>query len=176
MPEEMDSFLGEDDPYGKIYLNNSQDWWKLVREDLIDPAGKEDADRARREGKVFASKKPPIQDFNQFAENMKFARTLHKQIEDRYHPNTYAYYAADPQQPAWNEICWKCGPMVPGDPAKARLQKDDLNGMLELRFGERHLHYFTLKNGTGPGDGTVPAESGGAPRLTLCRYSSTKES
>ncbi|MBW9336900.1 alpha/beta hydrolase, partial [Herbaspirillum sp. RU 5E] len=42
MAEEMDSFLGEDDPYGKIYLNNSQDWWKLVREDLIDPAGKED--------------------------------------------------------------------------------------------------------------------------------------
>lgn len=164
MPEEMDSFLGEDDPYGKIYLNNSQDWWKLVREDLIDPAGKEDRERAEREGKVFASKKPPIQDFNQFAENMKFARTLHKQIEDRYHPNTYAYYAADPQQPAWNEICWKCGPMVPGDPAKARLQKDDLNGMLELRFGERHLHYFTLKNGTGPGDGTVPAESGGAPK------------
>jgi hypothetical protein len=36
--------------------------------------------------------------------------------------------------------------------------------MLELRFGERHLHYFTLENGTGPGDGTVPAESGGAPK------------
>ncbi|NUT62860.1 alpha/beta hydrolase [Herbaspirillum sp. C9C3] len=164
MPEEMDSFLGEDDPYAKIYLNNSADWWKLVREDLVDPAGREDEERARREGKVLVQEDRESSDFDQFKDNMDIARTLHQLIEDRYHPNTYAYYAADPQRPAWNEINWKCAPMVPGDPAKAQLAEDDLNGMLELRFGEYHLHYFTLQNGTGPGDGTVPAESGGAPK------------
>jgi hypothetical protein len=160
----MDSFLGEDDPYGKIYLNNSQDWWKLVREDLIDPAGKEDADRARREGRVLIREDQDLSDFERFTKKMEAALRLHQQIEDRYHANTYAYYAADPQRPAWNEINWKCGPLVPGDPAKARMEIDDLNGMLELRFGEHHLHHFTLQNGTGPGDGTVPAESGAAPK------------
>ncbi|MGC5792413.1 esterase/lipase family protein [Herbaspirillum huttiense] len=164
MPEEMDSFLGEGDPYTHIYLNNTSDWWKLVREDLIDPAGREDRERAEREGNVLASKKRPMPDFCQFAENMKLARNLHQLLQDSYHPNTYAYYAADPQQPAWNEINWKCRPLVPGDPAQARLEKDDLNGMLELRFGEHSVHYFSLQSGTGPGDGTVPAESGGAPK------------
>ncbi len=164
MAEEMDSFLGEDDPYRGIYLNNSQDWWKLVREDLIDPAGKEDRERAAKEGNVAVLKNPPRPDFDKFAKKLDVARKLHQQIEDSYHPNTYAYYAADPQQPAWNEISWKCGPMVPGDPANARLEKDDLNGMLELRFGGHHLHHFALQNGTGPGDGTVPAESGSAPK------------
>ncbi|WP_039784127.1 hypothetical protein [Herbaspirillum huttiense] len=43
MAEEMESFLGEGDPYRNIYLNNSSDWWKLIREDLIDPAGREDS-------------------------------------------------------------------------------------------------------------------------------------
>ncbi len=164
MPEEMDSFLGANDPYGKIYLNNSLDWWKLVQEDLIDPAGREDRERAEREGKVAVPKNPPTRDFDKFAKRMDAALTLHQQIEDSYHPNTYAYYAADPQRPAWNEINWKCGPLVPDDPAKARMEIDDLNGMLELRFAEHHLHYFKLQNGTGPGDGTVPMESGGAPK------------
>lgn len=164
MPEEMDSFLGEGDPYAQIYLNNTSDWWKLVREDLIDPAGREDRERAEREGKVFVRADLESSDFEKYAKNMKFARRFHQLIEDSYHANTYAYFAADPQQPAWNEISWKCGPLVPGDPIKARLAEDDLNGTLELRFGENQLYFFKLQGRTGAGDGTVPAESGGAPK------------
>lgn len=164
MSEEMESFLGEEDPYRNIYLNNSADWWKLIREDLIDPAGKEDRERAKREGKGFSTKTRPAPDFDRFARTMKLARSLHQQIEERYHPNTYAYYAADQHQLAWNEINWKCRPDVPGDPRKARLVADDLNGMMELRFGEIHHRYCILQDGTGPGDGTVPAESGAAPK------------
>jgi hypothetical protein len=166
MAEEMDSFLGEEDPYAQIYLNNTSDWWKLVREDLIDPAGREDRERAEREGKVMAVKNHLSRDFDRFAKKMEVAMLLHQQIEDSYHSNTYAYYAADPQQPAWNEINWKCTRMVPGDPIKAQLDTDDLNGRLTLRFDEYHSHnqFFSLQSGTGPGDGTVPAESGGAPK------------
>ena len=164
MPEEMDSFLGEDDPYAQIYLNNTSDWWKLVREDLIDPAGRKDRERAEREGKVLHRKGNFHSDFDAFEMQMREARALHKFIEDSYHPNTYAYYAADPQQLAWNEVNWKCSRMVPGDPVKAQLEADDLNGMLELRFDQHHRQFFYLQRGTGPGDGTVPAESGGAPK------------
>ncbi|WP_244940124.1 T6SS immunity protein Tli4 family protein [Herbaspirillum seropedicae] len=164
MPEERESFLGEGDPYSNICLNNSAVWWKLIREDLIDPAGKEDRERAKKEGKVFSTKTRPAPDFDRFARTMKLARSFHQQIEDRYHPNTYAYYAADQHQLAWNEINWNCRPEVPGDPRKARLVADDLNGMMELRFGESHHRYCILQDGTGPGDGTVPAESGAAPK------------
>ena len=164
MAEEMESFLGEGDPYRNIYLNNSSDWWKLIREDLIDPAGREDSKHAKKDGKVTVAKTRPAPDFDRYARTLKIARSLHKQIEDRYHPNTYAYYAADGQQLAWNEINWKCKPMVPGDPAKAQLVADDLNGMVELRFGGEDNRYCILQDGTGPGDGTVPAESGAAPK------------
>ena len=164
MAEEMESFLGEGDPYRHIYLNNSADWWKLIREDLIDPAGREDSKHAKKDGKVTVAKTRPAPDFDRYARTLKIARSLHKQIEDRYHPNTYAYYAADGQQLAWNEINWKCKPMVPGDPAKAQLVADDLNGMVELRFGGEDNRYCILQDGTGAGDGTVPAESGAAPK------------
>ncbi|MBN9359727.1 esterase/lipase family protein [Herbaspirillum huttiense] len=164
MAEEMESFLGEGDPYRNIYLNNSSDWWKLIREDLIDPAGREDSKHAKKDGKVTVAKTRPAPDFDRYARTLKIARSLHKQIEDRYHPNTYAYYAADGQQLAWNEINWKCKPMVPGDPAKAQLVADDLNGMVELRFGGEDNRYCILQDGTGAGDGTVPAESGAAPK------------
>ncbi|MDR9837720.1 esterase/lipase family protein [Herbaspirillum huttiense] len=164
MAEEMENFLGEGDPYRNIYLNNSADWWKLIREDLIDPAGREDSEHAKKDGKVTAAKTRPAPDFDRYARTLKIARSFHKQIEDRYHPNTYAYYAADGQQLAWNEINWKCKPMVPGDPTKAQLVADDLNGMVELRFGGEDNRYCILQDGTGPGDGTVPAESGAAPK------------
>ncbi|MAF01949.1 MULTISPECIES: alpha/beta hydrolase [unclassified Herbaspirillum] len=164
MAEEMENFLGEGDPYRNIYLNNSSDWWKLIREDLIDPAGREDSKHAKKDGKVTVAKTRPAPDFDRYARTLKIARSLHKQIEDRYHPNTYAYYAADGQQLAWNEINWKCKPMVPGDPAKAQLVADDLNGMVELRFGGEDNRYCILQDGTGAGDGTVPAESGAAPK------------
>ncbi|MEN2674809.1 alpha/beta hydrolase [Herbaspirillum huttiense] len=164
MAEEMENFLGEGDPYRNIYLNNSADWWKLIREDLIDPVGREDSKHAKKDGKVTVAKTRPVPDFDRYARTLKIARSLHKQIEDRYHPNTYAYYAADGQQLAWNEINWKCKPMVPGDPAKAQLVADDLNGMVELRFGGEDNRYCILQDGTGAGDGTVPAESGAAPK------------
>ncbi|MGC7970008.1 hypothetical protein ACP3WE_24590, partial [Salmonella enterica] len=79
---------------------------KLIREDLIDPVGREDSKHAKKDGKVTVAKTRPVPDFDRYARTLKIARSLHKQIEDRYHPNTYAYYAADGQQLAWNEINW----------------------------------------------------------------------
>ena len=46
LAEEVDTFLGDADPYADIYLNNSKSWWKLVREDLIDPAGRKEREKA----------------------------------------------------------------------------------------------------------------------------------
>ncbi|EOA04742.1 hypothetical protein HFRIS_011323 [Herbaspirillum frisingense GSF30] len=163
-PEEMESFLGEGDPYANIYLNNTTDWWKLVREDLIDPVGREVQARAKSDGKRTATGGPDNADFDKYVKNMKIAMELHQMIADKYHPTTYAYYAADPQKPSWNEVTWKSPLPVPSTPRSAVLKLDDLNGTVELAIAGKHRARFSIQDGTGPGDGTVPAESGAAPK------------
>ena len=162
--EEMESFLGEGDPYANIYLNNTADWWKLVREDLIDPAGKEERERAKNQGKPVSAVFSDKADFDKYARNMTVAMELHQIIANRYHRTTYAYYAADPEKPSWNEVLWKGTRAVPGKPDSAVLEFDDLNGTVALTFSDRHRVSFSIQDATGPGDGTVPAESGSAPK------------
>jgi hypothetical protein len=205
--QEQDVLLGDGDPYADIYLNNSEDWWKLVKEDLIDPAGRAEREKAKSEGKEIVEENEGITDFSKFVKNMERARELHNLINDKYHKNTYAYYAADPKQLAWNEVHWKSDKSLGGDLKAALLSDDDFNGMVTLSFEEKsnslppsqmdrsqnadkmpnvtapvlasntveingHLsrspkkqskYRFQIQKAQGPGDGTVPEESGAAP-------------
>ncbi|MCI1015970.1 alpha/beta hydrolase [Herbaspirillum sp. C7C2] len=161
--EEMESFLGEGDPYANIYLNNTADWWKLVREDLIDPAGREDRERSQLAGEETIAIDSGKSEFDDYAQNMEKACRFHYLIEKKYHPVTYAYYGADQQQQAWNEIVWKGDMFVAGSPSNALLHDDDLNGSVVLSFKDLSKSRFTIQPASGPGDGTVPAESGGSP-------------
>jgi pimeloyl-ACP methyl ester carboxylesterase len=161
--EEVDTLLGERDPYEEIYLDNSDNWWKLVREELIDPAGREERERARRAGKELVEENPGESDFKRFRTNMDVARSLHTLIANKYHPSTYAYYGADPKHPAWNEVHWKCGRLVDGDLKTASLADDDFNGSLRLSIRGKSEHVLEIQPALGSGDGTVPAESGSAP-------------
>jgi pimeloyl-ACP methyl ester carboxylesterase len=163
VPEEVDIFLGDADPYADIYLNNSENWWKLVREDLVDPAGKRDREKARREGGKIVGENTDMPDFQKFQLNMDAASKLHNLIEEKYHATTYAYYGADPNQKAWNEVNWRCDKNIGGDLKAASLTDDDLNGLVRLSFNEKNIHGFEIQKAQGPGDGTVPAESGSAP-------------
>ncbi|KQV45702.1 triacylglycerol lipase [Massilia sp. Root335] len=162
MEEEVDALLGDGDPYADVYLNNSESWWRLVKEDLIDPAGKEEREKSRQQGRKVVGENSDKPDFLRFQRNMDAAFKLHNLIEDKYHPNTYAYYGADPAQLAWNEVHWKGGKMIDGDLKLGLLTEDDLNGMVQLSFG-RSKNSFEIQKPKGPGDGTVPAESGAAP-------------
>jgi hypothetical protein len=163
LAEEVDTFLGDADPYADIYLNNSESWWKLVREDLIDPAGRKEREKAEREGKKIIGEDADKPDFQKFQINMDAARKLHNVIEEKYHPCTYAYYGADPEQKAWNEVHWKCGRNIEGDLKAALLTDDDFNGAVQLSCGDKNAGGFEIQKAKGPGDGTVPAESGAAP-------------
>jgi len=200
--QEQDVLLGDGDPYADIYLNNSESWWKLVKEDLIDPAGREEREKAKKQGKEVVEPNEGISDFSKFEKNMQFAKALHDLINDNYHSNTYAYYAADPKQLAWNEVQWKSEKPVSGDVRAAILSDDNFNGTVNLGFGgnnEDHSqtqinqsaseashqeaesanvvkvrgkaspavkevkYRFDIGKAQGPGDGTVPEESGSAP-------------
>jgi pimeloyl-ACP methyl ester carboxylesterase len=162
-PEEIDTPLGDGDPYADIYLNNSDNWWKLVREDLIDPAGRMEREKAKRDGNEIVDRDSDIPDFVKFRRNMRAARDLQNLIEEKYHSNTYAYYGADPKQLAWNEVHWKSDKTIDGDMKAATLEDDDLNGTVQLSFEEKRKYRVEIQKALGPGDGTVPAESGSAP-------------
>ena len=84
-------------------------------------------------------------------------------IEDKYHSNTYAYYAADPKRLSWNEVNWRSEKIIDGDFKAALIADDDLNGTVQLSFKETNKHGLKIQKAQGPGDGTVPAESGSAP-------------
>jgi pimeloyl-ACP methyl ester carboxylesterase len=159
---ESSTVLGEGDPYADIYLNNTDTWWRLVKEELIDPAGREEREKAKREGKEVVEENAGLPDFYKFSKNMEIAQLLHTLIENKYHPNTYAYYAADAQQPSWNEVHWKGDKSVNGDIKAAPLAHDDHNGAVNLSI-DGNKHRFKIDKPQGPGDGTVPAESGEAP-------------
>jgi len=163
LAEEVDTFLGDADPYADIYLNNSENWWRLVREDLIDPAGRREKEKAEREGREAVEQDADYSDFIKFRRNMRAAQDLQNMIDDKYHSNTYAYYGADPKQLAWNEVRWKSDKLVEGDFKTALLVDDDLNGTVQLSFKEKNKYRLEIHKALGPGDGTVPAESGSAP-------------
>jgi pimeloyl-ACP methyl ester carboxylesterase len=157
---EVSTLLGEADPYAEIYLNNTpQAWWRMVKEELIDPAGRE---KAQREGKKVVEEDSGESDFKKFAKVMTKVQEFHLLIEDKYHPNTYAHYAADAGRPSWNEVHWKCAKPVGGAYVNADLVDDDLNGEVKIRVGEQ-THTFEIQDQASPGDGTVPEESGSAP-------------
>jgi hypothetical protein len=160
---EVSTWLGEADPYAEIYMNNvPQAWWRMVKEELIDPAGREDREKAQREGKTGVEDSKKRSDFMRYVKVMEVAKAFHELIEDKYHPNTYAHYAADAGQPSWNEVHWKCSRPVGSPYVAADLVEDDLNGEVKIRVGEQ-THAFTIQGQTSPGDGTVPEESGSAP-------------
>lgn len=206
--QEQDVLLGDGDPYADIYLNNSDNWWKLVKEELIDPAGREKREKAKKEGKEVVEEDNDISEFSKFEKNMSLAKKLHDAINDKYHNNTYAYYAADPKQLAWSEVHWKSDKAIEIDLRAARLSDDDLNGTVTLSLeessvdhsqvkktpaqgadssaagfpsspaeanvvqingkldrpmGKKSNYRFQIQKAKGPGDGTVPEESGAAP-------------
>ncbi len=163
LPDEVDTFLGDGDPYTEIYLNNDESWWRLIKEDLIDPASKEDQKKAKGTDGGLVKKNTRNSDFEKFQANMDIARDLQGMIDEKYHSNTYAYYAADPKRLSWNEVHWKAGNGPNGDVRAALLAGDDLNGAIQLAFGNERKHKFEIQKAKGPGDGTVPAESGSAP-------------
>lgn len=163
IPRENSSYFGADDFYADIYLNNSAPaWWRVVKEELIDPAGREEREKAETEGKQTVEENEKGTDFDKYGKVLDKAKELHDLIEDKYHPVTYAYYAADAQQRSWNEVHWKCSKSLTGEYLSAETVHDDLNGEVKIKLGAQ-THAFTIQGPQGPGDGTVPEESGAAP-------------
>lgn len=158
--------LGDADPYADIYLNNTKNWWKLIREDLINPARMPEAagdSLAVDADDEVVGDNPRKSDFATFTANMMIAKGFQDLVEDKYHPMTYAYYAADRKHLSWSEVHWKSDKPFLGEIKEAVVGADDLNGALKLSCGATITGDFSVEAPKGLGDGTVPEESGSAP-------------
>jgi hypothetical protein len=148
------------------FYRDVQSWYRLIDPALADPAnlsGKAGAERA-----IGAA----IDQAEQFHT---------KVLGDYYHPNTYAYYGADPKHPTYSRICWIADdkpvasrvPLTPASlkTARPRNRTPDGGRCVEV---EGQILEFKPDIQDAPGDGTVPENSGACAGATLKQVFATR--
>lgn len=129
-----------------------QSWYRLIDPALADPAklhGKSGPERA-------------------IGAAIDQAELFHtKVLGGYYHPNTYAYYGADPKRLTFSRICWIANDkpvasrvaLTPASlkNAKAKNRTPDGGRCVEV---DGQILEFSPDMQDGPGDGTVPDKSG----------------
>jgi pimeloyl-ACP methyl ester carboxylesterase len=146
-------------PVGNPYdlYRDTQSWYRLIDLQLVDPANKYRGDRRKLEHSVQVA--------------IDSAEKFHRDVLDTYyHPNTYAFYGADPAHMSFGAVRW-----VARDPGAgavftdANLRKATLTGYratVGRRVkveGKTALEFVPARQDIG-GDGTVPVQSGAGPR------------
>lgn len=159
--DEITSFLGEGAPYDSVYLNK-QDWWRLVKIELIDPSKTDNSQPGAQSLDENDNENYEDPDFAVYRKTLGAARSYHTKIKGQYHANCHAYYAADSAQAAWGEVRWVAGSSL-ANFSKGDLFADDLNGSVKVKFGE-DVCKLEIAGQDLPGDGTVPELSGQAPK------------
>jgi pimeloyl-ACP methyl ester carboxylesterase len=164
--------LPASDPYDEIYLQRNK-WWGLIREEWLRPKGGISID------------------WDDVASNIRQARDFHRSISKKYHHNTYVFYGGGQQNDSFTRITWNIrrGSLPQRAPAAGvfelspkQVRTDGSNNLYV--GGERVLSVSNFEGipiadvsessfwevhcaaHDSPGDGTVPARSGKAPRLS----------
>jgi hypothetical protein len=145
-------------PLGNPYdmYRDLEVWYRLVDPDLADPARRYKDRTGVREAvwKAISS-----------------AEKFHREtLGTYYHPNTYAFYGADPGHMSFGAVRW-----VARDPAGgAVFTESNLRGAVGIGYdstggrrvrveGRTNLHFVPARQDVA-GDGTVPHQSGAGPR------------
>lgn len=145
-------------PMGNPYdlYRDVQSWYRLVDPALADPANKYKGQQAVRDA---------------LRQAIDTAETFHRDtLGDYYHPNTYAFYGADPKQMSFGAVYW-----VARDPGMgAVFTETNVRGAASAGYGASGGRRVRVENRTellfapasqdGAGDGTVPHQSGAGPR------------
>jgi pimeloyl-ACP methyl ester carboxylesterase len=132
-------------------------WYRMVDPGLADPARKYRGDDLKVRSAILAA--------------VDRAEHFHRNVlHTYYHPNTYAFYGADPEQMAFGAIHW-----VARDPGKgAVFTEANLRAATYAGYGQgggrkvrvegrTELHFVPARQDVA-GDGTVPQQSGAGPR------------
>lgn len=163
------------DPYEEIYLKKGK-WWSLIREEWLSP----------NEGM-------PVS-WQNFSKNILVAREFHRMLSKHYHHNTYVFYGGGSDKGSFSKVIWKLkAGIAPSNLGRGPSSSDVLNlHDRDIRtdgFNKLYVGGASVINTTGrgdasvalltetshweiqcghhdsPGDGTVPAISGKAPRV-----------
>lgn len=146
---------GNPNPYD-LY-RDLDSWYRLVDPALADPAGK------------YKNKKKPVQ--TAIREAIDNAEQFHvRYLDDYYHPNTYAFYGADPEHVSFGQVHWvgtkETGLntlLTPGNVKAAKPSVSYREGARLVNVDTDCSVIFKPKPGDIPGDGTVPHQSGAGP-------------
>lgn len=145
-------------PYGEIYL--STQWYGLVPEGntgLLDPAGAVGKDLTEREKEDGPAPTPRTV----FAKNIGDVMTFHADILQKYHTPSFVHYGEDAKRLSWGSVTWTGGNL--SDIQTAQSVSDNHNGRVLLQ-GAGGTARLEIADELDPGDETVPACSGAAPK------------
>jgi hypothetical protein len=145
-------------PVGNPYdlYRDTQSWYRLFDPQLVDPARKYKSEAELKET---------------LRKTIDKAERFHRDVLDvYYHENTYAFYCADPEHMSFGAMRW-----VARDPgAGAVFTEANLRGAARTGYGIGGGRQVRVENRTelqfvparqdAAGDGTVPHQSGAAPR------------
>jgi hypothetical protein len=146
-------------PAGNPYdlYRDLRSWYRVIDPALVDPAKKYRGDQAIVERIV--------------KDAVGIAEKFHRQeLDTYYHPNTYVFYGADPDQKSFGTVHWVA--RDPGDATvfteanmcNASMSGYDHGGRRRVRIEGRAELTFTPARQDVAGDSTVPFKSGAAPR------------
>ena len=146
-------------PVGNPYdlYRDFASWYRLVDPKLADPAQTQRGDLQKVERTLKAA--------------VDAAEQFHRQtLGDYYHPDTYAFYGADPDHMSFGAVRW-----VARDPGEGAVFTDaNLRRAVQVKYGETggrrvrveghsDLHFVPARQDVA-GDGTVSHQSGVGPR------------
>jgi pimeloyl-ACP methyl ester carboxylesterase len=145
-------------PLGNPYdmYRDTRSWYRLIDPVLVDPAKK-----YNDEAEIIDAIRKAVNSAEHF----------HRQVLDTYyHPNTYAFYGADPEHMSFGAVRW-----VARDPGTgavftesnvraAAREAYSATGGRRVRVEGRTELYFVPARQDAAGDGTVPHQSGAGPR------------
>jgi pimeloyl-ACP methyl ester carboxylesterase len=138
------------DPYEEIYKLRSE-WWRLFREEWVNPA------QVATAGIDWTHR------------HLDAAKKFHSDVASIYHPQSYAHYGADAKRPAWHHVVWEVDARstVP-DVAGLEIDFDSQQGQLGMKgkgASTKIAHRLAevvpvrLMPAAEPGDQTVPVHS-----------------
>jgi hypothetical protein len=171
--ETLDALKTEGTPLNDIYLKESDNWWRLLNPDWINPAG-------RTYGKSSA--------LETAEKRILKAQNFHEKIKDTFHPNTYASYGADnngsnlthgnviykvePLSNDFNDIASATSPRR-GAPSTWKIISEDGKGDLIVISEENRKFKLKLLQPKDAGDGTVPTDYSAAKVKATIHFKQT---
>lgn len=143
-------------PIGNVYdmYRDTASWYRMIDPALADPADKF---------------KGPIKVADQIKKAVTQAEYFHTTVlGDYYHPNSYAFYGDDPAHLSFGSCRWQAvktaaAPEKEVLASGAIISRNAETGGRTVKFSNGSTVEFTHSVQDGPGDGTVPQQSGMGP-------------